>query len=478
MRLTPLIILLFLLCRSAAADSAWIAELSGQQEQSAQAHSIDVWVPAGEYATVGVYGSDMIKVEPPPGVRADTFVIWYETRTIFQNRPDERTEAIPYYLPSRKWLAPHKSHPAWAVRLYCDRPGNHVVPIKCRNNTVTATLRVTPAVPPSDCGFGFYINYQAYSYGQHEPLYHKHMRDYGCNTFTAYDWTKDGSDLVRQMQSAAAAGLLDKRFPVLVLPGSPPGTVIPAAINSGRGSDDWPELIRYNHDEPSREKEASVRAFSKAVHDAELRTATAISASSAFLLGDCLDIWIVHMDSVNDKVRELCRRLDAEWWSYNCSLRGTNAPLHRYYTGVWTWKTRPRVNLLWAYQHGGHSSVMSDGSWNALRVHEHALGAPDGPMSTVGLEGVRDGITDYRVLRQLELLMEQNPRHDSVPQIANWLQSISDRIDTQFWPEGRRANYSDYYWDVPDTAVPPLDGAEVRRQALHFIDAMQSQPTQ
>ena len=99
-------------------------------------------------------------------------------------------------------------------------------------------------------------------------------------------------------------------------------------------------------------------------------------------------------------------------------------------------------------------------------------------MSTVGLEGVRDGIIDYRVLRQLELLMEQNPRHDSVPKIANWLQSISDRIDTQFWPEGRLVNYSDYSWDVPDTAVPPLDGAEVRRQALHFIDAMQSQPTQ
>lgn len=456
-----------------AVGPAWIAEMSSQEGHAARADAIEVWLPAGEFATVAVHEAETIDVEAPPNVRADEFVVWYETREIFRNRPESRREAIPYYLPSRKWLKPDKEHPSWGVRLFARAPGVHVVPIRCPGNTVTVTLRVTAGVPPSDCGFGFYGNYQAYSYGGQEPLYLKHMRDYGCNTFTAYSWTADGSDLVRQMETAARVGLLDKRFGILVLPTSPPGTLIPRAVEAGRDSEAWPELIAYNHDEPRRDQEDSVRAASRTVHDAGLRTGTAMGAASAFLMGDCLDIWIVHMNVVNDTLRELCRRQDAEWWVYNCNLRGTNAPLHRYYTGAWTWKVRPKVNLLWAYQHGGTSLVHKDGTWAPGRAWEHALGAPDGPMSTVGLEGVRDGIIDYRVLRRLEQLVAAHPRHEKVPEIAHWLQSITDRVDTQFWPLGRDPGYAEEFWDVPDTAVPPIDGARMRRKALQYMLVME-----
>ena len=72
-------------------------------------------------------------------------------------------------------------------------------------------------------------------------------------------------------------------------------------------------------------------------------------------------------------------------------------------------------------------------------------------------------------MRELERRIHQNPRHPKAPPIAAWLQDLADRVDTRFWPQGRGPGYSPYYWDVPDTAVPPIDGAAPRRQALKYL---------
>ena len=89
-----------------------------------------------------------------------------------------------------------------------------------------------------------------------------------------------------------------------------------------------------------------------------------------------------------------------------------------------------------------------------------ALPSPQGPITTVGLTGFRDGTVDYRILCQLDRLMVDDPRHESVPEIAGWLQKFRDKVPMPLVVEGR---------DVADTADPPVDCVAIRRQALDYI---------
>lgn len=129
---------------------------------------------------------------------------------------------------------------------------------------------------------------------------------------------------------------------------------------------------------------------------------------------------------------------------------------------------RPRVNLMWASMGTGDSNSVQSGIPQVVGAFGHPFSTPDGRMDTVGLEGFRDGTVDYRVLRHLERIVEENPEHEKVRTTAMWLQRIYDKIETQFWPDGVRPEYSGE-WDVADTAVPPVDCAAVRRQALTYI---------
>jgi len=454
---------------------AWVAELS--QVDPAPSDSVEIWVPAGEYTTVGVYNTEAVEVIAPPSVTCDVWGIWFEQRTVFEERPEEQDATIAYYLPPAKyWPTPD----SFVVRMWAEAEGEHTVSIKCNTNTVTVTLHVAPSVPPADCGFGFYCNYQLFGYPEHWRQCFRHMREYGANTFTCYSLTGlDGRDVARQMDYAAEIGMADPQFPLFVLPdcgASNFGKLIEDARSKAKYADRWPELIGYNADEPSPSNFEQVASVAREYHECGFRTGTAISGAATLAFGELLDICCVHMDGITRPVLDKLRREDVEFWTYNCTLRGTNAPLHRYYTGVWTWKVRPMVNLSWGYMHDGNSKIREDGTWNALRVCEHALGTPDGPMSTVGLEGWREGIVDYRLLRELERQIVAHPSHEQAADAGEWLQDLSDRVDTRFWPGGRGPGYAQYYWDVPDTAVPPIaDFNAMRKQALEYLDQLATQ---
>jgi len=454
---------------------AWVAELTEVQRitrtiaEPLHAEAINIWLPAGEYATVGVYDTQTADAQPPDGVQADVWIIWYEHRTLFAGRSEEREEAVAFHLSPPRY---HEPTGSFAVRLHAEKPGEYVVPIECSTNTVTVTLHVVEPVPESDVGFGFYTDWGRYAYPEHERLYFRHMAEYGCNTFTPYGLTaKNAAIIARQIDAAIEEGLLDERFPLLCL--SVGKTELDEAKELGQHTEQWPELIGYNWDEPGATEETArgVAAESEAWHEAGYRTGTALSANSAFLFGELLDIWILHMDTVSKYIRRHAKNLGAEFWMYNCTARGTNAPLHRYYNGIYTFAVRPRVNLMWAYMHDAKSRINKDGTWWYNGCCEHALLTPDGPISTVGLEGYRDGTVDYRVLRELERLIEANPKHKVTPEAAAWLQDLVDRVDTRFWPGGRHADdYSDYPWDGRDTVVPPItDFSEMRRQALGYL---------
>jgi len=528
------IMVTWLLAGSAArgTDEPYVAELSALYPQNYIGAEENIfWVPAGEFLTVAVYEADRIELVPNEGIETEVLRVWYKMHELpkepmlrypeeyrtpvlqqtpedpdslfnFEGDPEKRQVRILRYLCPTKWLKwfpedqdwvgdqgkqPKKR--MWAVRIRCGKPSVQqldIVPLVGgqKRKRIQLTIHVTAPVPPSDCGFGFYTDKGRYGYqgAKYERMYFEHMREMGCNTFTAYSGSAD--DIVRQLDIAYEAGLLDKRFAVLVLDGSPDPEhfeVIIKARQIGKYSKDWPELIFYGHDEPQNTVDAAkqARALTRKIHEIgrqariPLRTATAIGGSQCLHFGDGLDVWIVHSPGSSDFLREICQRDDKGWWMYNCRIHGTNPAFHRYYTGVWTWKVRPRVNLVWGYMQDAASKVLEDGTWNAKYVLEHALPTPEGPMATAGLEGFRDGTVDYRILRQLERLVEENPGNEQVPLIAAWFQDLYDQTyPNTFWPGLPPLDWEINYKSgtVVSTVLPPVDCASVREQALKFIE--------
>lgn len=445
------------------ANGAQIAELSAPT----WGDSVTVDVPAGEYTTLLVRGAGQIEVT---GLPAESFVVTLEARTVFAGQPEEAEALIPLYLP------PPDRHPQtgwWAVRLRAPaEPGEYRVTVACRQiglmnwpdaGRLEAVLRVHPAAPESDVGFGFYTDWRRYAYPEHERLYLRDMAAHGANTFTPYG---DAARVAEQVNAAIEEGLLDTRFPVFAMT-SPQE----ARAAQTLAEYPWPELVVYTYDEPPPEAYHAVAAGVATARGHGLRAGTSIKAAGAWTLGHLLDVAALLMDSFTPALVNRLR--GSELWAYNCRIRGTNAPLHRYYTGAWTWAVRPRVNLVWAYAHQADSRVNENGTWQPCYWYEHALGGPEGPIATVGLEGFREGVVDYRVLRALEERLRRTPAHADTPQAAAWLRDLRDRIEMGFWPGGVHRDYGTCRWDVPDTAVPPVDGAQMRREALEWLRRLQ-----
>ena len=118
-------------------------------------------------------------------------------------------------------------------------------------------------------------------------------------------------------------------FPILFLTG---GTDRHALDLIGTAEDlGVPELLGENFDEPDVGAAKGVAENTARWHALGLRSATAINGRAVLQYpDDALDVWIVHMDSLSETVKAECTRRGKELWAYNCILRGTNAPVHRY----------------------------------------------------------------------------------------------------------------------------------------------------
>lgn len=457
-----MVAILLALCTSALANGpAWVAELSAVDP--AHVDNLQVTLPAGSHVAVGVYNTDAVEPVCPFGVTATVRVQWFEHRTVFAGMAEERAEAIPYYLPEPKDCPPTG---AWVVELSPAGVGQYTVPIRCNTNTVTVQIDCI-ALPVSAIGYGYYtdsIRYPTQGLDA-ERAYMEDMAAHGMNTFTPYarelgpkpwDYAKCLADRVNV---AAEIGLADVRFPLLCLSASP------EAIRRAPGlaTAPWPELVAYNQDEPSVDAGDAVAQYAAEAHAQGLRSGTAIEWRVAKQIGAPLDVWVLHMDGMSEEAIAAARDAGKARWMYNCSLRGSNAALHRYWTGVYTWAMNPEVCLTWTYCHDPASRILPDGTWNLLRVYDTATCDRDGkPLPTVALEGMQEGIIDSRLLQQLE-------RADTAAG-NTYLSELRKRVDFGFWPLGRGRDYStSYVWDVPDTAVPPIDLQRMRREVLALL---------
>jgi hypothetical protein len=438
-------------------------------------------MPVGTYATVGVYNTDAVEVQAPAYIPFDIWCITYEHRTVFKDTGQERDATIPFYLPPKSLCQMPDSY---AVRLLAKTVGDWSIPIKCNSNSVSVRLHVVPQVGPSDCAFGMYYDYDrfplAYRGDKYERMYLSQMAEYGMNSPTFYGWTRPlGKDVAEQLDKAVEENVLSKHIPVMILPCGSGQEIVDNLKLYGKHRDQWPEILGYNCDEPSLVSAPDVAKTTKSWNDAGMRSATAISSGSVMGFGDALDVWVVHNPGMNKTIQNLAQRQKKELWMYNCQMRGTNAPWHRYYTGIYTFAAGVKGNMIWAYTHDKNSCVKPDGTWNALRVCEHVLPTKDGPMTTVGLEGYRDGVIDYRVLSQLKreiLACYGKPENATLAdEAAVWLQRQIDRVALGFWSEGHCPAYNNtYWWDVPDMAVPPIsDMGQMRRVALDYLQRLQ-----
>jgi hypothetical protein len=447
---------------AAANGPAWVAELS--DTSPARSDTVAVTIPIGSHVAVGVYNTDAVQPQPTAGVAATVRVLWLEHRTVFTGLAGEREAAVPYYLPSPAECAPTGF---WVVELSPNAVGTYTVPIVCNTNTVTVELTCIN-LPPSDIGYGFYTDHHRFPDLARESEYDADMAAHGMTTFTPYARellnipTVDNKDyaqtLAWHIDTAIDAGLVDQRWPLLCL------AIEPKDIQRARefARHEWPELVGYNYDEPAREKGAEVAEYAQRWHAVGARTGTAIDGAIAQDIGGPLDIWVLHMDSMSQAAVTACADQGKTRWLYNCSLRGSNAALHRYWTGVYTWAQAPEVCLTWTYTHDPKSRINPDGTWNLLRVYDTATCDRNGlPLPTVALEGLQEGIIDSRLLQELT--------RRNTPEGNAYLAKLRRQVPLTFWPDGKDRTASSYVWDIPDLAVPPVDLVAMRREVLRLL---------
>lgn len=459
---------LFLFSAAALANGpAWIAELSDTSPDKAEA--IEVTIPVGSHVALGVYNTDAVRPIAPEGIETTVRILWSEQRTVFVGWPGERESSVPYYLPKPGDCTPTGS---WVVELKPASTGTFAVPIECNTNTVTANVQCID-LPASDIGYGFYTDNNRYCDPTREREYDRDMVAHGMNTFTPYAYRRptqfdgevtgsEGKDgvpsLVWAIDTAIEEGLCDARFPILCLASGYKDLSEASAI----AKHEWPELLGYGNDEPAITQATQVAEESARWHETGRRTGTAINGLHALEIGTPLDVWVLHMDSITPEVLAECKRRGKEFWMYNCSLRGSNAAQHRYWTGVYTWALRPRVCLTWAYMHQPESRIMPDGTWNMLRYYGVASADAQGhPIPTVALEGMGEGVIDSRLLQELQ---RRNTEAGNA-----YLDHLRKSVPLGFWTSGHDREYSSYVWDVPDTQVPPIDCHQMRSEVLKLL---------
>jgi len=236
----------------------------------------------------------------------------------------------------------------------------------------------------------------------------------------------------RQLNNAAAAGLLDSRFPVICYSVGPKDVV--EAKKYRAPSAKWPELIVQSIDEPNHTQEATLRQYYGEAHKAGLRIGTALAGYVATGytcippwcrpedkgkwvpgMGQYLDAWVMLVGTFDPTMRAACEKQGALFGAY---LAYPSSPiLDRWTYGLWAWKVKPTILLAWA-------ALNKQEGWDYSRIAEK----PDGTIDPSGLKGIREGILDYRVLQAVRDL--HSPRGDA------FLRKVEAATVFEWWPRG------------------------------------------
>ena len=91
----------------------------------------------------------------------------------------------------------------------------------------------------------------------------------------------------------------------------------------------------------------------------------------------------------------------------------------------------------------------------------------DGPMPTVGWEGLREGVLDYRIIRALEKKVASGGSEDeNMAKASLWLARLRHSVDPKFFGDAPRTGY---HWDLVDTCDPGVDLDKMRAEAIELL---------
>jgi len=452
---------------------------------------ISVQMFPGEFETI-VVGNGGTTVEDAGGLEVEEFGVY-----VMRHAVGGVLRNVPYYLVPKGMKCDELSS-LGAIRIRAPKgteAGKRVV--KLKSGGLSVEVEVLPfELPRADIAFGMYWDCHRYPREYLDRDWTRileDMRDHGQTSVTAWNrgaagkpiFLADGSfnpdptnRLARYIQVGLDVGLLSSDIPVMLLSmGFDKDPEVAArqvaGLKAHATEHGWPEILLYSRDEPPISAEAEVAKLHAYHKGLGFRDITAISPEPAWVMGEHLDVWVVHIRATS-ALMEYARRCGAEVWTYNCRQRGTNPRFHRYYAGLYTWAMKLKGNYLWAYVHTSESLVKPDGTWAPHVTFEHVLPTPEGPIPSVGWEGRRDGIVDYRVMRLLEEEVPAHPKHASVPEIATWMHDIRLRASVDPW-DGYEQDVieNSYPWDHPDVATPSgFEATEydaIRRQAVAYV---------
>jgi len=255
-----------------------------------------------------------------------------------------------------------------------------------------------------------------------------------------------------------------------------------AAVEALRRERQWPEMLFYLVDEPSRAQYGMAMRLNDMVHRVPgVRTTTAMGDPGE--LADYYDVWIVTTSSeaLADNLK-LARDRQKELWAYNCQWNGTQPANDRYYCGYYMWVTGIRGNWQWCYTEAisGSSRLEDEVKWANPYYEEpwyanYVLPTPEGNLPTLGLEGRREGIDDYRYLQTLRTAIDAAPasKRSIAAAAERFLAQAGARIQPPQQPQPS-TNAGRNYGFVMHPGLLPREYDDIRARAADYIIKLQA----
>jgi len=369
--------------------------------------------------------------------------IMYMERYLFK----KRTVDIPRHTTQRFWLTVHVPEDAQAG-IYQGRIG--ITSGKTSLKTLKLKVKVLPfKLQPAEgmAYFMFYPPKWGLPKNLHTQEYQRKcimdMKAHGMTAFTLYSYPYAVVDGKRQftmevdgeqndlafgptIDTLLETGMLQPGMPVMWLGADALGAGDWKRVLDEAKKRNWPELVFYIVDEPGSEErnEKARRLFRQLDKFKErypeykgVRATTSLATDGAEAVGHLYDIWITGAGSGGrHRTKEFVEKgkeMGKEIWSYHCAVGNTNAEFSRYNYGLWVWKAGIKGAANWAYSFAANPSGIMD--WDYIDQHLQDMEmrtcfvypSVEEPVPSIGWEGIREGIDDYRYIRMLTKLIEQ-----------------------------------------------------------------------
>jgi hypothetical protein len=178
---------------------------------------------------------------------------------------------------------------------------------------------------------------------------------------------------------------------------------IVAAIAAHARQAAWPPLLFYPCDEPPKEEILRYLPLIKGVPQA-LTYCTPNKIAVGLETLEWMDYACWQHRSANDQTREATLKAGKQFWYYSSNY-GENSLTARMRSGLLRWRLGATGMYYWHYQapHGDPYNCLDATSTD----HCVAYPTPQGPIPSIGWEGQREGIDDYKYVRMLEWAIGQ-----------------------------------------------------------------------